>query len=43
MLDIDKIDEYPLVSQIVKNVLKENNYPVHRINNDLIKKYKNNK
>ena len=34
-LEIDKIEEYPLLPQIVKKVLKEKNFPVHRINNDL--------
>ena len=34
-LDLDKIDEYPLVPQVIKSILKENKFPVHRINNDL--------
>lgn len=34
-LDLDKIEEYPLLPQIAKQVLKEKDLPVHRTNNDL--------
>lgn len=34
-IDIDKIDEYPLKPQIMKEVLKEKVFPVHKINNDM--------
>lgn len=34
-IELDKIDEYPLLPQVVKNVLKENKFPVHKINNDM--------
>lgn len=34
-IEIDKIDEYPIVPQIIKKVLQEGNLPVHKINNDL--------
>ena len=34
-IEIDKIDEYPLLPGAVKNVLKENKFPIHKINNDL--------
>lgn len=34
-LDLDKIDEYPLVPQVIKSILKENKFPVHKINNDM--------
>ena len=34
-LDINKIDEYPLLPKAVKELLKEKNYPIHRINNDI--------
>ena len=34
-LDLDKIDEYPLLPQVSKTILRENKFPVHRINNDL--------
>ena len=34
-LDLRKIDEYPLLPIAVKNILKENKFPVHKINNDL--------
>lgn len=34
-LELDKIEEYQLLPQIVKQVLKEKDLPVHRINNDL--------
>ena len=36
-LEIDKIDEYPLLPSAVKSILKENKFPVHKINNDLKK------
>ena len=31
-LDLDKLDEYPLVPKTVKYILKENKFPVHKIN-----------
>ena len=34
-LELDKIEEYPLLPQAAKQVLKEKDLPVHRINNDL--------
>lgn len=34
-IELNKIDEYPLLPQVVKNVLKENKFPVHKINNDM--------
>ena len=34
-IEIDKIEEYPIVPQIIKKVLKEGEFPVHKINNDL--------
>ena len=34
-LDLKKIDEYPLLPGAVKNILKENKFPIHNINNDL--------
>ena len=34
-IELDKIEEYPLLPQVVKNVLKENKFPVHKINNDM--------
>lgn len=34
-IDLDKIDEYPLLPRAVKDVLKENKFPIHKINNDL--------
>lgn len=34
-LDLDKIEEYPLVPNAVKDILRENKFPVHKINNDL--------
>ena len=37
-IDLDKIDEYPLLPKAIKDVLKENKFPVHKINNDLEKK-----
>ena len=35
-LDLDKIDQYPLVPKVIKEILKEENLPVHKINNDII-------
>ena len=34
-LDINKIDEYPLLPRVVKSILKENKFPIHKINDDL--------
>lgn len=34
-LDLRKIDEYPLLPIVVKDILKKNKFPVHKINNDL--------
>ena len=34
-IEIDRIDEYPLLPRTVKDVLKENKFPIHKINNDL--------
>lgn len=33
-IDLDKIDEYPLRPDVLKEVLKENEFPVHKINID---------
>lgn len=33
-LDLDKIDEYPIKPQIIREILKNGEYPVHKINND---------
>lgn len=34
-LYLDKIDEYPIKPQIIKEILKEKTYPTHKINNDM--------
>ena len=34
-LDLDKIEEYPLLPKIVKEVLKGNKFPVHKINKEI--------
>lgn len=34
-LELDKIDEYPLVPKTVKDILKENKFPVHKINKEI--------
>lgn len=34
-LELDKIEEYPLLPKIVKDVLKENKFPVHKINKEI--------
>lgn len=37
-IDMNKIDEYNLVPKVVKDVLKENKFPIHKINNELKRK-----
>lgn len=34
-IDLDKIDEYPLLPKAIKEVLKEKKFPTHKVNNDL--------
>ena len=34
-IEINKIDEYPLVPKVIKNILKENKFPIHKINDEL--------
>lgn len=34
-LELDKIEEYPLLPKTVKEVLKENKFPVHKINKEI--------
>ena len=34
-IDLDKIDEYPLMPSIMKDILKENKFPTHKINDEL--------
>ena len=34
-LELDKLDEYPLVPKTVKDILKENKFPVHKINKEI--------
>ena len=34
-IDLDSIDEYPLLPIAIKDILKENKFPVHKINNDM--------
>lgn len=34
-LDLDKLEEYPILPKATKDVLKENKFPVHKINNDM--------
>jgi len=34
-LELDKIDNYPLLPIAIKEILKENKFPVHKINNDM--------
>ena len=33
-LDLNKIDEYPIKPEVIKEMLKENSYPVHKIQKD---------
>ena len=35
-LDLNKIDQYPLLPKTIKSVLKENKFPVHKIDKDYI-------
>lgn len=34
-IELEKIDEYPLVPKVIKSILKENKFPVHKINCEL--------
>lgn len=34
-IDLDKIDEYPLAPNIMKDILKEKKFPTHKINDEL--------
>lgn len=34
-LELDKIEQYTLCPKAIREVLKENKYPVHKINNDM--------
>ena len=34
-IDLNKIDEYPVLPAAIKEILKENRFPVHKINNDI--------
>ena len=36
-IDIEKIDEYPIVPKVIKPILKQGEFPVHSINNDMKK------
>lgn len=33
--DLSKIEEYPLLPKAIQNILKENKFPTHKINNDM--------
>lgn len=35
-IDLENIDECPLLPIAIKDILKENKFPTHKINNDLI-------
>lgn len=34
-LEINKIEQYPLYPKAIQDILKENKFPVHKINNDI--------
>ena len=34
-IDLESIDNYPLLPIAIKDILKENKFPIHKINNDL--------
>ena len=36
-IDIEKIDEYPIVPKAIKGILKQGKFPIHSINNDMKK------
>jgi len=34
-IDIDKIEDYPILPKAIKGILKSKTFPVHKINDDL--------
>lgn len=34
-IDLDKIDDCPILPVVIKDILKENKFPIHKINNNL--------
>lgn len=34
-IDLDEIDKYPLMPNIMKDILKENKFPIHKIHDEL--------
>lgn len=36
-IDINEIDKCPIKPEVVKDILKQNKFPIHKINNELIK------
>lgn len=34
-IDLDKIDDFPILPVVIKDILKENKFPIHKINNNL--------
>ena len=34
-IELEKLDEFPLLPEIIKEVIKENKFPVHKINDEL--------
>ena len=34
-IDLEKIDEYKILPKVIKEILKEKNFPTHKINNEL--------
>lgn len=41
-IEISKIDEYKILPEAIKEILKENKIPVHKINNDLKNEFESN-
>ena len=35
-IDLEKIDDYPLLPKITKDILRENIFPIHKVNDELI-------
>ena len=34
-IELDRIEEYTLLPKVLKEVLKENKFPIHKINDEL--------
>lgn len=34
-IDLEEIEKYPVVPNVIKDILKENKFPIHKINSDI--------